>query len=114
MSRTFLTVFVFILVIGAVIAAMIGVGFLISNVTGLGRLIVAIAIGLGVLWFGVGYFRQLGNPPPPDPGPLAVDPGLQLAYQCEMCGLELALLKAGKDKAPTHCAEKMVLVRLED
>lgn len=95
-------------------AGVIGIGFALRNIAGLGRLLVAIAIGLGVLWFGVGYFRQLGNPPPPDPGPVSVDPGLQLAYQCEMCGLELALLKAGKEKAPSHCGEKMVLVRLEE
>lgn len=112
--RTFLTIFLGMMSIGVLIAGVIGIGFAISNVSGLGRLLVAIAIGLGVLWFGVGYFRQLGNPPPPDPGPMAVDPGLQLAYECEMCGLELALVKAGKEKAPRHCGEKMVLVRLED
>lgn len=112
--RTFLTIFLALVLIGAVIAGITGIGFALSNITGLGRVLVAIAIGLGVLWFGVGYFRQLGNPPPPDTEPVSVDPGLQLAYQCEMCGLELALLKAGKEKAPSHCGEKMVLVRLED
>jgi len=27
---------------------------------------------------GIGYFRQVGNPPPPDPEPIAVNPGLRL------------------------------------
>jgi hypothetical protein len=60
---------------------------------------------------GVGYFRQVANPPPPDPQPTAVHPGLRLAYVCEMCGLELAVLKVAKDRAPKHCGETMTLVR---
>ncbi len=60
---------------------------------------------------GVGYFRQVANPPPPDPVPTAVHPGLRLAYVCDMCGLELAVLKVAKDRAPKHCGETMTLVR---
>jgi hypothetical protein len=60
---------------------------------------------------GIGYFRQVGNPPPPDPEPLAVHPGLRLAYVCDMCGLELAVLKVAKERAPKHCGETMTLVR---
>ena len=69
----------------------------------------------GAAWvvasLGIGYFRQVGNPPPPDPEPIAVNPGLRLAYVCDMCGLELAVLKVAKDRAPKHCGETMTLVR---
>jgi len=34
-----------------------------------------------------------------------------LKYVCSMCGLELKVEVAAKDKAPTHCGEPMVLVR---
>ena len=38
-------------------------------------------------------------------------PGLRLAYVCDMCGLELAVLKVAKERAPKHCGETMTLVR---
>jgi hypothetical protein len=34
-----------------------------------------------------------------------------LKYVCTMCGLELKVEKAARDKPPTHCMEPMVLVR---
>ena len=64
-------------------------------------------LAFGVASLGIGYFRQLANPPPPDPEPVEVHPGLRLAYVCEMCGLELAILKVARDKAPKHCGEEM-------
>jgi hypothetical protein len=98
--------------------------------------VLAVMIGLMIVWFlsgalgspilrvlfgavlfvivaslGVGYFRQVGNPPPPDPEPMAVSPALRLAYVCDMCGLELAVLKVARDRAPKHCGETMTLVR---
>lgn len=60
---------------------------------------------------GVGYFRQVGNPPPPDPEPMAVSQTLRLAYVCDMCGLELAVLKVAKERPPKHCGETMTLVQ---
>jgi hypothetical protein len=42
---------------------------------------------------------------------MAVHPGLRLAYVCDMCGLELAVLKVAKERAPKHCGETMTLVR---
>lgn len=73
----------------------------------------ALVMFLFIAWFGIGFFRQLGNPPPPDLPPDEVDPALRLAYVCEMCGLELAVVKAAKDKAPKHCSEPMVLIQKE-
>ena len=34
-----------------------------------------------------------------------------LKYVCTMCGLELKVEVAARDKPPTHCMEPMVLVR---
>lgn len=75
------------------------------------RLAVAAAMSLGIAWLGIGYFSQLGNPPPPDAPPTDVHPGLRLAYLCEMCGLELAVVRVSKDRAPRHCGEPMTLTR---
>jgi hypothetical protein len=75
------------------------------------RVIVGLILFLVVASLGVGYFRQVANPPPPDPVPTEVHPGLRLAYVCEMCGLELAVLKVARDRAPKHCGETMLLVR---
>jgi hypothetical protein len=75
------------------------------------RVLVGAVLFVVVAGLGIGYFRQVGNPPPPDPEPIAVSPGLRLAYVCDMCGLELAVLKVAKDRAPKHCGETMTLVR---
>jgi hypothetical protein len=75
------------------------------------RVLVGAVLFVVVASLGIGYFRQVGNPPPPDPEPIAVNPGLRLAYVCDMCGLELAVLKVAKDRAPKHCGETMTLVR---
>lgn len=103
-----------LLVILAIAALIVFVSLLLlalSNAGGVLRILVAMAMAVFLAWFGIGYFRQLGNPPPPEPEPVRVDPGLRLAYLCEMCGLELAVVIAAKDKAPKHCGEAMVLVR---
>src|SRR4030081_3681117 len=75
------------------------------------RVLVGAVLFVVVASLGIGYFRPVGNPPPPDPEPLAVHPGLRLAYVCDMCGLELAVLKVAKERAPKHCGETMNLVR---
>lgn len=75
------------------------------------RVIVGGVLALISASIGISYFRQVGNPPPPDPEPTVVSPGLRLAYVCEMCGLELAVLKVAKERAPRHCGEAMLLTR---
>jgi hypothetical protein len=85
-----------------------------GNVTGGWRFAVAALMGLAIAWVGIGYFRYLTNPPPPEPGPVQVDPRLRLSYLCEMCGLELAVVAVAKERAPKHCGEAMVLVRREE
>lgn len=97
---------------------MVGVGvaatllmMTVGNVTGVLRYVVGGVMGLIIAWFGIGYFRYMGNPPPAELEPMQVDPRLRLAYMCEMCGLELAVVAVAKERAPTHCGELMVLLR---
>jgi len=110
--RIILRVIATVLLVLAVVAAASVILFALAGAKGILRPMVAMAMSVVIAWFGIGYFRQMGNPPPPDPEPIAVDPGLRLAYICEMCGLELAVVMAAKEKAPKHCGEPMVLIRL--
>lgn len=45
-----------------------------------------------------------------DAPPEDVPETISLSYVCEMCGLELAVVKVAKEKAPKHCGEEMKLV----
>ena len=103
------------LLIGLVLFfVLVALWFLVGAVSSkLVRFGVAALMSLGIAWLGIGYFSQLGNPPPPDAPPTDVHPGLRLAYLCEMCGLELAVVKVSKDRAPRHCGEAMTLTRRE-
>jgi hypothetical protein len=75
------------------------------------RVLVGALIALGIALFGIGFFRQFSNPPPPESPLTEVSPELRLVYRCELCGMELAVLKVAQDKAPRHCGEEMVLLR---
>ncbi len=70
---------------------------------------VALAMAGAILYLGLSYFRSAGEVPP-DPETEDVSDG-SLRYVCTMCGLELKVEVAAKDRAPTHCMEPMVLVR---
>lgn len=103
-------------VVGIAVLALVGVVITLlsiaaGNVSGALRYVVGGLMGLLIAWFGIGYFRYMGNPPPPEPEPMQVDPQLNLSYLCEMCGLELAVVAVAKERAPRHCGESMVLVR---
>lgn len=98
---------------GIIVVAVAGT-FLVTalgDVGGNWRVVVAIVMGLGIAWLGIGYFRYLTNPPPPDLAPMRVDPELNLSYVCEMCGLELNVVVVSKERAPKHCGESMLLIR---
>lgn len=100
----------------ALVLVAVGITALISaigDVGGVMRWVAGIVMGAGIAAFGVGYFRHLANPPPPDPEPMRVDPELRLAYVCEMCGLRLAVVEVAKERAPRHCGEAMILIREE-
>jgi hypothetical protein len=73
------------------------------------RSAIGVALFAAILVFGYKYWRDVGLiPPEPDLEDVS-DYGLK--YVCTVCGLELKVEKASKDKPPTHCGEKMELVR---
>ena len=102
---------VFLAALGVMIA--LSLVWLVSGALGsfVLRVVVGLVLFLVVASLGIGYFRQVANPPPPYPVPTEVHPSLRLAYVCDMCGLELAVLKVARDRAPKHCGETMLLVR---
>jgi hypothetical protein len=78
---------------------------------GLWRVLVAAAIGVGIAAFGIGFFRQFANAPPAEEFPSEVPAEFGLVYVCEVCGLELSVIKVAKEGAPKHCGEEMTLIR---
>lgn len=76
------------------------------------RAFIAVLMFLAIAIFGARQIRSmLSIPPEPE---IADVRGYGLRYVCTMCGLELKIEKAAKDKAPTHCMEPMVLTQAFD
>lgn len=100
-----------LLVVGFLMIVMTVIWLLAGNLNGVMRVVISALMAVGLAWFGIGFFLHMGNPPPPDPEPVKVDPRLRLNYVCGMCGLELAVVMASKERAPRHCGEAMDLVR---
>ncbi len=80
-----------------------------GNAYGYVRAGVGIAAGGAIFVFGARYFHAILQAPPEPEVADVSDYGLK--YVCTMCGLELKLEVAAKDRAPTHCGEPMVLER---
>jgi hypothetical protein len=95
---------------GAALAAAVTATVALSFPFGFLRAAVAVVMFAAILTFGVRFMRSIVHAPPPEPEVADVgDYGLR--YVCSMCGLELKIEKAARDRAPTHCMEPMVLVR---
>lgn len=73
------------------------------------RATIGLLAATGALYLGFTYFRAAGEVPPDEEAEELNDPGFK--YVCTMCGLELRVEVASTDRAPTHCREKMQLVR---
>lgn len=73
------------------------------------RSAVGIAVFLILFMFGFKYWRDVGLIPPEPERTDVSDQGLK--YVCSMCGLELRVEIAARERAPTHCMEPMQLVR---
>ena len=69
----------------------------------------AIAAFLILASFGLRQVRSLANAPPEAELADVSDYGLK--YVCTMCGLELKVEVAARDRPPTHCMEPMELVQ---
>lgn len=97
---------------GAVAVAAAVLFFALGEGFGYVRTGVALVVALGLTTFGIRYLHfVLSSPPEPDVADVS-DYGLR--YVCTMCGLELKVEVAARDRAPTHCMEPMVLVRTGD
>ena len=89
--------------------AAVAIGLALWSPFGVLRTLVAIAMGIAILFVGVKYTHSvLSAPPEPETADVS-EYGLK--YVCTMCGLELKVEIAAKDRAPSHCMEPMVLVR---
>lgn len=73
------------------------------------RAVVAVAMFWVLFSFALRQLHGIANSPP-DPE-LADVSDYGLKYVCSMCGLELRVEVAARDRAPTHCMEPMKLVR---
>ena len=70
--------------------------------------VAAVMFGLILMW-GVRKLVKISNSPPEPELTDVKEYGLR--YVCSVCGLELKVEVAARDKAPTHCGEAMVLTR---
>lgn len=81
-----------------------------GSASGPGRVAAAVAMTLVIA---VAGFRALKRyrtfPPEPE---IADVSEYGLKYVCTMCGLELKVEVAARDKPPTHCGEPMELVQV--
>jgi hypothetical protein len=71
---------------------------------------VAVVIFALLARIGIGYFREATRPAADVEPTEEVPEEVSLSYVCEICGLELAVVRASKGKAPKHCGEEMKLV----
>jgi hypothetical protein len=89
--------------------ATVGVLVLLGENFGYLRAVIGAVMFYAIFVVGVRYMQFLVAAPPEPEVTDVSDYGLK--YVCTMCGLELRVEVAAKDKAPTHCMEPMVLVR---
>ncbi|HYI45822.1 MAG TPA: hypothetical protein VE174_10245 [Actinomycetota bacterium] len=82
--------------------------FVLGSAYGYVRAGVGIVFFLAVFMFGFKYWRDVGLIPPEPERTDVRDQGLK--YVCGVCGLELRVEIAARDRAPNHCAEPMQLV----
>lgn len=72
------------------------------------RVLIGSTVFFALLGFGFKYWRDVGLIPPE---PETQDVRAQdLRYICSVCGLELRVEVAARDKAPNHCGEAMELL----
>jgi hypothetical protein len=91
--------------VGLGVVAIVGI----AQFFGYTRAVIAVAMFYVLFSFGLRQLRAIANSPP-DPE-LADVSDYGLKYVCTMCGLELRVEVAARDRAPTHCMESMKLVR---
>ena len=96
------------LLLGGLVAVALVVGTL-GYLFGFVRAVIAAVVFLLLFSFALRQVRSLANAPPEPEVADVSEYGLR--YVCSMCGLELKVEVAARDKPPTHCMEPMKLVR---
>lgn len=75
------------------------------------QILIAIAIGVVIIWSGLAVLRALAQPmpEPPPPGELRK---VKITFRCSMCGTEVRMTVAPDEDPPPprHCLEDMDLV----
>lgn len=83
--------------------------FALGTAFGYPRAAVAVVTFFLIARFGIHWMRSaVASQPEPEVTDVS---GYGLRYVCTMCGLELKIEIAAKDRAPSHCMEPMVLIR---
>ncbi|MDQ3645897.1 MAG: hypothetical protein M3345_03080 [Actinomycetota bacterium] len=95
-----------VLALGAAVAGFMAV---IANLYGPLRALGALAMFGAIFYVGARKMEKVVSVPPEAEVTDVSEYGLR--YVCTMCGLELKVEVAARDKAPTHCGESMVLMR---
>ena len=94
----------------ASLALIMGIALVVLGQTyGYVRAGIVIVVFAALFLFGFRYWRDVGLFPPEPEQTDVRDQGLK--YVCAMCGLELRVEIAARDRAPTHCGEQMQLIR---
>lgn len=93
------------LTLGLALVAIVALG----PTFGFVRAAIAVTMFVVMATFGTRQVRSMMKAPP-EPE-LADVSGYGLKYVCTMCGLELRVEVAAKDRAPSHCMEPMELRR---
>ena len=93
------------IVLGVIVALIAALG----PIFGFVRTALAVVMFFAIFLIGSKQVRSMFKAPP-EPE-LADVSEYGLKYVCTMCGLELKVEIAAKDRPPSHCMEPMVLVR---
>ena len=79
--------------------------------SGLLKVLIAVAIGLAILWLGLTLLRIFAQKPPPPPPPGKMRK-VRLNYRCSICGAEVRMTSAPYEipDPPRHCGDDMTLI----
>lgn len=92
----------------ALVVVVVAVVAVLGSFYGYFRATTGVLIFAAICYWG---FRAMASAVTSDPDPEPAEVAQYgLKYVCQMCGLELRVEVAARDKAPTHCGEPMTLV----
>lgn len=71
-------------------------------------ILIALALGVGIMAVSLWAVRMLATPQPPEPDPEDVLE-MEARYRCTVCGMRLTITHAQDEEpdAPRHCREDM-------